>query len=298
MVSGAAAPRPSADPVVLVAHGSRDPRAAAATGALARAVSAARPGTPVSASWLDHTDPDPAEALRALADAGHPRAVLVPVLLTAAYHRRVDIPAAVAAARASAPSLSVRVTDVLGPVGGAVDGSLLAGLRRRLAEAEPGPFDALVLAAAGTRDPRARGSVGQVAAALGSRLGVPVRVSYASAAPPTVDAAVARLRAEGARRVAVSAYFLAPGLFHDAVTVAARAAGAVAVSAPLTDAPELADLVLRRVDAALAGGLPRPLTTAVGARVARSGGPGLGLVSRAARSGRSAGSGQQNAPAG
>ncbi|MBM0280159.1 cobalamin biosynthesis protein CbiX, partial [Micromonospora sp. STR1s_6] len=69
-----------------------------------------------------------------------------------------------------------------------------------------------------------------------------------SAAPPAAGVAVARLRAAGARRVAVSAYFLAPGLFHDAVTEAARAAGAVAVAGPLTDAPELVELVLRRVD--------------------------------------------------
>ncbi|MGK5742599.1 sirohydrochlorin chelatase [Micromonospora sp. URMC 103] len=241
----------STDPVVLVAHGSRDPRAAAGTRALVRAVSAARPGIPVSASWLDHTTPAPAEALRALGAAGHPRAVLVPLLLTAAYHRRVDIPDAVAEARAAAPALSVRVTDVLGPARTPVDAGLLTGLHRRLVEAEPGRFDALVLAAAGTRDPRARASVGRVAAALATGLGVPVRVSYASAAPPGVGAAVDRLRAGGARRVAVSAYFLAPGLFHDAVTVAARAAGAVAVSAPLTDAPEMVDLVWNRVDAAL-----------------------------------------------
>ncbi|MBB5824520.1 sirohydrochlorin ferrochelatase [Micromonospora carbonacea subsp. aurantiaca] len=238
------------DPVVLVAHGSRDPRAAEATRALARAVAAARPGVAVSASWLDHTDPGPTEALRSLAAAGHPRAVLVPLLLTAAYHRRVDVPAAVAAARESGPPIDVRVSDVLGPADGVVDGALLAGLRRRLAEAEPGRFDALVLAAAGTRDPRARGSVGQVAAALGAALGVPCRVSYASAAPPDAGAAVSRLRAAGARRVVVSAYFLAPGLFHDAVLAGARAAGAVTVSGPLTDAPELADLVLRRADAA------------------------------------------------
>ncbi|MEU8189408.1 sirohydrochlorin chelatase, partial [Micromonospora carbonacea] len=146
------------DPVVLVAHGSRDPRAAEATRALARAVAAARPGVAVSASWLDHTDPGPTEALRSLAAAGHPRAVLVPLLLTAAYHRRVDVPAAVAAARESGPPIDVRVSDVLGPADGVVDGALLAGLRRRLAEADPGRFDALVLAAAGTRDPRARGS--------------------------------------------------------------------------------------------------------------------------------------------
>ncbi|SCL39616.1 Sirohydrochlorin ferrochelatase [Micromonospora rhizosphaerae] len=243
--------------MVLVAHGSRDPRAAEATRALARAVAAARPGTTVLPSWLDHTEPGPTAVLRGLAEAGRPQAVLVPLLLTAAYHRRVDIPAAVAAAREPGPAMDVRVTDVLGPADAAVDAALLAALRRRLAEADPGRFDALVLAAAGTRDPHARGSVGRVAAALGGELGVPCRVSYASAAPPSTGAAVTRLRAAGARRVAVAAYFLAPGRFHDAVVAAARAAGAVAVAGPLTDAPELADLVLRRAALAVDSKTPR-----------------------------------------
>ncbi|SCG57812.1 Sirohydrochlorin ferrochelatase [Micromonospora inositola] len=240
-----------AAPVVLVAHGSRDPRAAEATRALARAVAGARPGTTVLPSWLDHTEPGPTSVLRDLAAAGHPRAVLVPLLLTAAYHRKVDIPAAVAAAReSSGPPMDVRITDVLGPADGVVDAGLLAGLRRRLAEAEPGPVDALVLAAAGTRDPGARASVGRVAAALGAELAVPCRVSYASAAPPATARAVAKLRRAGARRVAVAAYFLAPGLFHDSVVAAAREAGALAAADPLNDIPELAGLVLRRVDAA------------------------------------------------
>ncbi|MEV2238585.1 CbiX/SirB N-terminal domain-containing protein [Micromonospora sp. NPDC049891] len=233
--------------MLLVAHGSRDPRAAEATRALARAVAAARPGTPVVASWLDHTEPGPTEALRGLAAAGYSRAVLVPLLLTAAYHRRVDIPAAVAAAQQDDQSIGVRITDVLGPVGGEVDPALLAGLRRRLGEAQPGRYDAVVLAAAGTRDAAARGSVGRVAAALGAALNIPTRVSYASAAPPDAGAAVTRLRAAGARRVAVAAYFLAPGLFHDSVAASARDAGAVAVASPLTDAPDLVDLILRRV---------------------------------------------------
>nr|WP_233559071.1 CbiX/SirB N-terminal domain-containing protein [Micromonospora radicis] len=240
-------PEPGGDPVLLVAHGSRDPRAAEATRALARAVSAARPGTPVLASWLDHTEPHPTQALRDLAGAGHTRAILVPLLLTAAFHRRVDIPAAVAAALESGAPMRVRTTEVLGPTADGVDPALLAGLRRRLTEADPGRFDALVLAAAGTRDARARRSVGRVAAALGASLNVPTRVSYASAAPPDAGRAVTRLRAAGARRVAVAAYFLAPGLFHDAVTRAAHAAGAVAVAAPLTDTPALVHLVLHRL---------------------------------------------------
>ncbi|WP_431886354.1 sirohydrochlorin chelatase [Micromonospora wenchangensis] len=245
---GASARAGAGVPVVLVAHGSRDPRAAAATRALARAVGAARPGTPVLPSWLDHTEPGPTEVLRGLAADGHRTAVVVPLLLTAAYHRRVDVPAAVAAARQAAPGLTVRVTDVLGPADGTVDAGLLAGLGHRLAQARPGPVDALVLAAAGTRDARARGSVGRVAAALAAGYGVPCTVAYASAAPPTAGVAVTRLRAAGARQVAVVAYFLAPGLFHDAVVAAAERAGAVAVSAPLNDSPDLVDLVLRRVD--------------------------------------------------
>ncbi|MGC1214751.1 MAG: CbiX/SirB N-terminal domain-containing protein, partial [Micromonospora sp.] len=68
---------PTAEPVVLVAHGSRDPRAAEATRALTRAVAAARPGCTVLPSWLEHTEPGPTAVLRDLAEAGHRRAVLV-----------------------------------------------------------------------------------------------------------------------------------------------------------------------------------------------------------------------------
>jgi len=87
--------------VVLVAHGSRDPRAAAATEALARAVRRARPGWDVRASYLDHAGPRPLDVLAALPGR---RAVVVPLLLTKAYHGRVDIPAVLAEA-ADLPSL-------------------------------------------------------------------------------------------------------------------------------------------------------------------------------------------------
>ncbi|MFD1323963.1 sirohydrochlorin chelatase, partial [Micromonospora sonneratiae] len=163
-------------PVVLVAHGSRDPRAAEAIEDLVRAVATERPGVDVRASYLDHTEPTPEQVLYALESAGHRKAVLVPLLLTDAYHGRVDIPGVLTAARAGGLRLSVRVTEVLGPSGGVVDDLLLAGLRRRLAEVAPaevddGPaiarVDAIVLAAAGTRDAGARRVVEVAAAALG-----------------------------------------------------------------------------------------------------------------------------------
>jgi sirohydrochlorin ferrochelatase len=246
------------DPVVLVAHGSRDPRAAVATRTLVRAVVAERPGSEVRASFLDHSPPRPEQVLHALEASGFRRATVVPLLLTAAYHGRVDIPGAISAARAGGLRMQLGLSGVLGPADGVVDELLLAGLRRRLAEtghgldAPPGEeaVDAIVLAAAGTRDAAARRTVDAAATALGASLGVPCLAAYASAAAPTAGVAVARLRAAGARRVAVAAYFLAPGRLYDVAVASARAAGAVAVAAPLEGAPEIARLVLARVDAA------------------------------------------------
>jgi sirohydrochlorin ferrochelatase len=238
-------------PVVLVAHGSRDPRAAASTRALTRAVAAARPGLDVRAAYLDFTLPKPPQVLGALQDAGHAAATVVPLLLTSAYHGRVDIPAVLDRARAEGLRAEVSVTDVLGPVDGRVHPALLGGLRRRLGELAV-PYDGVVLAAAGTRDEAARVSVGQVAEALGAELGVACVPAYASAAGPTGAEAVRQLRRGGARRVAVAAYFLAPGRLYETVTGSAREAGVVGVAAPLGDAPEIARLILDRV-----GGLER-----------------------------------------
>ncbi|MFC0529244.1 sirohydrochlorin chelatase [Phytohabitans kaempferiae] len=235
-------------PLLLVAHGSRDPRAARATRALVRAVAAARPGLDVRAAYLDHTLPRPGQVLSALEAAGHERVTLVPLLLTAAYHGRVDVPEVVRTARAAGLRLPVAVAPVLGPVTGApVDEALLAGLRRRLAAAGSG-FDGVVLAAAGTRDATARQTVVRAADALGESLGVPARVAYASAAAPTGAEAVAQLRASGAERIGVAAYFLAPGLLYDAVIGSALEAGAMAAAQPLEGAAELARLVLARAD--------------------------------------------------
>ncbi|AGL20722.1 cobalamin biosynthesis protein cbiX [Actinoplanes sp. N902-109] len=234
--------------VVLVAHGSRDPRAAAATEALARAVSADNPGWDVRTSYLDHSTPQPRQVLASFAGAGHRRTVMVPLLLTAAYHGRVDVPAEITAARAAGVRLDVELADVLGPVAGVVPPLLVDGLLARLGEL--GGLDALVLTAAGTRNATARLTVVETAAALTARTGLPCEVAYASAAPPLSGDAVRSLRAAGHPRVGLASYFLAPGLLWDATVASARDAGVQVVADPLTDTPALAALVAARVTAA------------------------------------------------
>jgi sirohydrochlorin ferrochelatase len=237
--------RPARLTVVLVAHGSRDPRAAASTVALARAVGRARPGWDVRTAYLDHAGPRPLEVLRSL-PAGS-QVVIVPLLLTAAYHGRVDVPEIVAAA-AGLP-LDVRLADVLGPSSAdGVPSLLIDALVRRLPSAD---FDGVVLAAAGTRSAAARETITWAAEALSARLSLPCAVAYASAAPPLPGLAVAHLRASGANRIGVSGYFLAPGFLYDLAVRSALDAGAEAVASPLGDAPEMARLVASRVEATL-----------------------------------------------
>lgn len=241
--------------VVLVAHGSRDPRAAASTEALARAVRRAHPRWDVRAAYLDHAGPRPLAVLTSLPPGT--RAVIVPLLLTSAYHGRVDIPA-VASSAAGLP-LDVRLAPVLGPSShGGVSPLLIDALVRQLSAAVPvSALDGVVLAAAGTRDPAARETITWAADALSARLSLPCAVAYASASPPTAGEAVAQLRASsGANRIAMASYFLAPGYLYDLTVTSAAGAGAVATAAPLGDIPELVRLIAGRVEAATASSLP------------------------------------------
>ncbi|MFC7931015.1 sirohydrochlorin chelatase [Streptomyces cinereoruber] len=239
----AAARRPAT--LVAVGHGSRDPRARATLLRLLDRVRELRPGLDVRLAHIELNAPLLDETLAGLAAEGR-EAVLVPLLFAPGYHVTHDLPAAVAAV----PGLRARVAAPLG-----AHPLLVEALADRLAEAgwTPGEGDrrttGVVLAAAGSRDPRSGAETRRIAALLGERLGgVPVVPAYASAAAPTVPEAVAALAARGRHRIAVASCFTAPGLF------AARAAAHAPwiAAAPLGAHPALARLVLHRHDRALA----------------------------------------------
>jgi sirohydrochlorin ferrochelatase len=237
-----------------VAHGSRDPRAAATVNELlalvrARAADRGLAGLDVRGAFLDHAAPSPRQVLSAVAESGG-SCVVVPLLLTAAYHSKTDIPMHIAAATSTLPGLDVSYADTLGP-----HPMLLAGLERRLAEAgvAVGDRDArartsVVLAAAGSADHAASAAIAAIAAGWQAVRGWRrVLPAYASAADPRPDAAVRALRAaDPDSPVAVATYLLAPGYFADKIRAAALGAGAAAVSAALGAAPEVADVILDR----------------------------------------------------
>ncbi|MFF0787763.1 sirohydrochlorin chelatase [Streptomyces spiralis] len=249
-LSGGRRPAPPATPaLVLVAHGSRDPRALSTVRALMDRVRELRPRLSVRLGHIELNEPLLPDTLAGLGDAD---AVLVPLLLSPGYHVKQDIPQMAAAAPARA-----RVAAPLGP-----HPLLVETLYARLVEAgwpgRTGTDDdlrrtgAVVLAAAGSRDPDSAAGTRRTARLLADRLGVPVLPAYASAARPTVPAALRALAARGRHRVAVASCFTAPGRF---ATRCAEAAPWIA-SAPLGDHPVMARLVLHRYDRALAAPAP------------------------------------------
>ncbi|MGW1892909.1 sirohydrochlorin chelatase [Streptomyces sp. NPDC002004] len=238
-------------PVLLViAHGSRDPRHAATVHALVERVRSQRPGVRVETGFLDFNVPSVRGVLESLAAEGVRDVVALPLLLTRAFHAKADIPAVL---RAAPARLRIRQADVLGP-----SPLLTAALERRLYEAGLDPADkastGVVLASAGSSDPEAIAVIAEIAREWRRTGWCAVRPAFASASLPRTEDAVRALRAEGVDRVAVAPYVLAPGFLPD--RIARGAAEADVLADVLGAAPEVARVLLERYDGAVAAERP------------------------------------------
>ena len=224
--------------LVACAHGTRNPTGRRLIAELALAARSLRPGLTTTAAFVDVQPPTVVDVVASLSAEGR-AAVVVPLLLSGGYHVHVDIAGAVAGAE------SAVAARPLGP-----DPRLVEVLRDRLVQAGADPADprtAVVLAAAGSSDVRAVADVESTAELLQRGWAGPVSTGYGSAAAPTVPDAVAAARRDGAGRVVVASYLLAPGHFHDKLA----GAGADAVTAPLLPDDRIAAVLLDRYDAAL-----------------------------------------------
>ncbi|MGG5260727.1 sirohydrochlorin chelatase [Phycicoccus avicenniae] len=228
-----------AEPPVLVAcgHGTRDPAGREAVAALVREVAAALPQVEVREAYVDVHGPEVGAVVASLPRRpdGARAGVVVPLLLAAGFHVRVDL------AEAVRERPDVVVAPALGP-----DDLLVDVLVDRL-DGVLRPTDVVVLAPAGSSDERAQADSYEMATRLGERLGREVALGYAAGPTPAVAQAVADTRAAGAGRVVVASYLLAPGFFQGRL----GEAGADAVTGPLLPDPRLVELVLARYRAAL-----------------------------------------------
>ena len=244
-----------ASPVLLViAHGSRDPRHAATVHALTARVRSLRPGLRVETGFLDFNAPSVPQVLQRLATDGARDVVALPLLLTRAFHAKSDIPAVL---RNAPRRLRIRQAEVLGP-----SPLLLSALERRLYEAGLTPADksstGVVLASAGSTDPEAIAVIADIAREWWHTGWCAVRPAFASASLPRTEDAVRELRELGCSTVAVAPYVLAPGFLPD--RIARGAVGADVLAEVLGPSPEVARVLLERYDAART-----PMLAAVGA---------------------------------
>src|SRR3954469_10437996 len=182
----------SAQPVLVAcAHGTRNPTGRRLIGELALAARSLRPGLRTTAAFVDVQPPTVVDVVRALAADDQP-AVVVPLLLSGGYHVHVDIAGAVTdhpQAVAARP---------LGP-----DARLVGVLGDRLVAAGADPRDpntAIVLAAAGSSDPRSVADVEGTADLLQRDWAGPVTTGYGSAARPTAPDPGAAARGAPPRR--------------------------------------------------------------------------------------------------
>ncbi|MGD9956289.1 MAG: sirohydrochlorin chelatase [Candidatus Nanopelagicales bacterium] len=204
---------------VLLAHGSPDPRSARWV-ACAAAGAADRAGFPVVGAFLDHDAPRLDAAVAAAAPDDE--VVVLPLLLSAAFHARVDVPAA-----AAALPRAVTLLDPLGHPPEVLDAALLrAGA-------------ACVVVAAGTKVDEERAAFGAAVAAASARAGVPASVAF-------VTGPGARLT-DSAPGTVVVPWLLAPGRLLDSVLAAAAESSYPVVGGPLLDEPAMLDAIAARL---------------------------------------------------
>ncbi|UOE45371.1 sirohydrochlorin chelatase [Agromyces larvae] len=225
--------------LVAVTHGAPTAQNRAAVIGLVDGVASARPSLDVSIAFVDAAHTDVASAL--VDGIDDPESIIVPLVLSAGYHVRTGLAQGLDRLARRGASLA----DGLGPDERIV--SVLADRLDRLGLAES---DAVVLAAAGSNDPRGVRECFETARLLGARLGRGVTVGFIAAANPRLPDAIEMLRAvHPASRIVVAPYLLAPGTFYDQAALA----GADAMAEPLLQprepaAPDLVDLVLDRYD--------------------------------------------------
>ena len=224
--------------VVLLAHGSPDPRSGQAARGVAGRLGDRLPQGVVRTAFLDHDAPTLTAAVgRAIQDDAHQEVVVVPMFLNNAYHARNDVPAAVAAARI-AHGIPITISAPVGP-----DERLLDALDAAL----PGHRPA-ILATAGTGSAEAQRDLRRLAAAWQRRRGELVLVSYASQAAPGTATAITQVNASTRREPVVGTFLLFPGTLCDRIRIHADGRP---TSPPLCESDALLDVLEDRVRAAL-----------------------------------------------
>ena len=244
--------------LLIVGHGSRDPRGAREFHELVALVRERNPGLAVEGGFIELSRPPISECVDRLTGSGARDIAAVPLMLLAAGHAKDDIPATLVREKMSHPEASFKYGRALG-----IRPELLALMDERISAAIPeGEREetAVLIVGRGSSDPDANSDLAKASRLFYEGRPYPmVETAYVSMTPPNVAEGLDRLKRLGARKIAVFSYFLFAGVLeerirHQSQEFAAENPGVAISYAGYFGAHEkVADLVLDRYEEAVRG---------------------------------------------
>jgi sirohydrochlorin cobaltochelatase len=247
----------AADPALLiVGHGSRDPRGAREFHDLVGLVRRRNPSLTVEGGFIELSRPPISECLDRLAKGGAKNVAAVPLMLLSAGHAKDDIPATLVREKTDHPGIYFRYGRTLG-----IRAELLELMDERVSAAVSEKEDTAVLVVGrGSSDPDANSDLSKIARLFYEGRPYPmVESAYVSMTPPDVATALDRCSRLGAKRIVVFSYFLFTGVLEGRIR---RQSEAFTESNPGVEVryagyfgpdPRVADLLVERYTEALEG---------------------------------------------
>jgi sirohydrochlorin cobaltochelatase len=211
----------SSEPALLiVGHGSRDPRGAEEFQELVSLVRAHAP-MPVEGGFIELSRPPISECVNSLRERGAREVSAVPLMLLAAGHAKDDVPATLVREKLTHPDLDFHYGRALG-----IRPELLELMDERISAVvteEEREGTAVLIVGRGSSDPDANSDLAKMARLFFEGRPYPlVETAFVSLAPPSVTEALERCRRLGAGRVAVFSYFLFTGVLEERIREQSR----------------------------------------------------------------------------
>jgi sirohydrochlorin cobaltochelatase len=259
VASNGAGEEKGADPALLVVgHGSRDPRGARDFHELVALVKENNPALMAEGGFIELSRPPISECVNRLAEGGARRIAAVPLMLLAAGHAKDDIPATLVREKTRHPDINFQYGRALG-----IRPELLALMDEKVSavilEEEKGETAVLVVGR-GSSDPDANSDLAKISRLFYEGRPYPlVEPAFVSLAPPNVTEGLERCYKLGFEKIVVFSYFLFTGVLEERIRrqseefAAANPGVAVSYAGYFGPHKKIADLLMERYHEALEG---------------------------------------------
>ena len=244
--------------LLIVGHGSRDPRGAREFHDLVDLVRRRNAALTVEGGFIELSQPPVSECVNRLAKDGARNVAAVPLMLLAAGHAKDDIPATLVREKMDHPDMTFSYGRALG-----ARPELLELMDERISAVVPEKEKkdtAVLIVGRGSSDPDANSDLSKIARLFYEGRPYPVVESaYVSMTPPDVAEGLDRCRRLGAKHIVVFSYFLFTGVLEERIRGQGEAfAGAnyqvgVRYAGYFGADPRVADLVVERYIEAVEG---------------------------------------------